>query len=726
MSGRVEGRALSHEVLRSPPKRHWSAFESVMVTEVGWPCVLLLVLVFISTTGPSGAPSAGAQPASLRASFEAACSTANPFLAVAVFPNDPRAEYSGRAIVATRDTARNYLASQWVLAMEDKVGSVYGLAYDWRKGHLYAAAFPFYSDPAEPDGLGAIYRVDLNGATPVVSLWARIDAGTRAIGASRYRLAQVGQVGLGDIELSHDGEYLFVANLASNKIHALSTATATIAHVFSHGASEEPWASNARLLGLGVYGDRVFHGVVDSRIDPSLPGALSGHVFASHADGREMTKVLEFEFPERPTRPWGPWSRPEISGPVPGLAQPWIADIVVDASGGLLLGLRNRGTDVVGRTGGGDIVRFESIALGRWEPAAGGRFIDDLEDKDSAMGALAILPAGDRVVGTVWYPLPPLPGTDWWRTTGLAWWRTSGGRPRGPADGLEAVAAHEPNGLGDVEALCAPANVPTPHWPTPMPTLTPTPTATLTPTTTPSATMIAPTATPRSSATPSPVPTIVVPQVVYLPLAERSSCRPRDIDAVLVLDLSTSMLRDDGSGMSKLDAALAAAESFIDQLSLRGARPYRDRVAIVGFNQDGWIAVPFESDLSRIRDELSMLPAQVREQSRIDLALHTAARALKDRRPGALSIAVVLSDGLVNHVPPAEDGKSETTVLQAAQLLWETGAALHVIGLGAPEDIAEDLLRDTAGPSGTYHGVQRAMALEALYRHLGSRARCPE
>ena len=64
-----------------------------------------------------------------------------------------------------------------MLAPEPPVGGVFGLAYDWRREVLYAAAFHKRVVRYGPAGPGAIYQLDMN--TGDTRLWAWFDMDSR-------------------------------------------------------------------------------------------------------------------------------------------------------------------------------------------------------------------------------------------------------------------------------------------------------------------------------------------------------------------------------------------------------------------------------------------------------------------------------------------------------------------------------------------------------------------
>src|SRR3990170_1242483 len=118
--------------------------------------------------------------------YETACAAGNPYFAVSCFAVGPWPPTAGQAvgrparpqdpaIVAVRDTLADDLSDHEILVPQRAVGAVYGLAYDWRRHQLYAAAYHKRMTVFGPGGPGAIYLVDLDRSS--AHDWARLEAG---------------------------------------------------------------------------------------------------------------------------------------------------------------------------------------------------------------------------------------------------------------------------------------------------------------------------------------------------------------------------------------------------------------------------------------------------------------------------------------------------------------------------------------------------------------------
>ncbi len=371
----------------------------------------------------------------------------------------------------------------------------------------------------------------------------------------------------------------------------------------------------------------------------------------------------------------------------------------------------------------GQADRAGSLAPGRWSVVVDREsYLDDLPFpyagrtvEESNFGALARFPGLDRVVAT---------GTFWSSAqgrsaTGLKWYDNQSGELRGPADGGEIVTADLPT-LGDIESLCAPDPTPTPS-PTPSPSRTPTRTST-------------PTPTPTRTATASPTAT-TTPLPIYLPLIAQNPClrRERRADVVLVIDLSTSMLRRSSTGR-KLDEALSAARRFVDVLELDARQPERgDRVAVVGFNDRAWTALDSSGQVAQVETALLGLESSVAEGTRLDLALEESQHAIEAApRAGRQAVLVLLTDGLPNRVPfgPGSEypecPNQECTILEIAGRLERAGTRRFTIGLGASDDRLTRLLVALASRPEDHFLAPDGEDLLAIYRSIAGRiVGCP-
>ena len=239
--------------------------------------------------------------------------------------------------------------------------------------------------------------------------------------------------------------------------------------------------------------------------------------------------------------------------------------------------------------------------------------------------------------------------------------------------------------------------------PTPSPSPSPTPTPTQSPTPTPTTT---PTPRPTPTRTPSPR---------FLPLVLRERCpeRWRPIDALLVLDASTSMRAITPRGRTQLEAAADAAASFLAAMRLA---PDGDHAALLQFNSAGRAFTPLTPDREALTRALASLESQ--PGSRIDLGLARAWELVQQAGPAdeRRRVLVLLSDGLINGATPAE-------VRLQADRLRRAGVGVWSVGLGRDQDA--ELLTAVAGAADRYREATEAEDLARIYASLAERLTCP-
>ncbi len=275
----------------------------------------------------------------------------------------------------------------------------------------------------------------------------------------------------------------------------------------------------------------------------------------------------------------------------------------------------------------------------------------------------------------------------------------------------------------DILTLNRPAFVPPTPTPSPSATNTPTPTSTPTasasPTATPTSTPTAsasPTATPTSSATPHPSATPTQkPSPCFLPLALSEQCVPekRHVDVALVIDASTTM-RDEptSAGRPKLEAAVEAAEAFLDLLALPN-----DQAALIVFNNSATMLQELTGDRRLLSAAFRRITVQL--QTRIHLGVALARDELRSprRRLGNQPILIVLTDGKANPESP------ELAVHQA-QAAKAEGIAVFTIGLGTEENIDVDALRRMASQPAYYYHAPDGEDLLGIYTAIAIAIPC--
>ncbi|MEB4589936.1 SdrD B-like domain-containing protein [Candidatus Thiothrix sp. Deng01] len=121
------------------------------------------------------------------------------------------------------------------LARHQDIGSTFGLAYDRNTGSVFASAFYKRGSGFGPGGPGAIYRVSQGGAISVQATIPNVGSTAHSFSAVApydqfdYDLdakTAIGKESLGDIDISPDGQWLYVVNLFDRHLYQVSTTTA--------------------------------------------------------------------------------------------------------------------------------------------------------------------------------------------------------------------------------------------------------------------------------------------------------------------------------------------------------------------------------------------------------------------------------------------------------------------------------------------------------------------
>jgi len=411
--------------------------------------IAALVLVMAAWTGAAALLAPRARDAGAL-DFGGACRDGRPFLVTACYAataGDPAPRLP--SIVLFQDTPAD--GPHHMLAGHDRVGAVWGLAYSAGGRALYAGAYRKRGVALGPGGPGAIYRVDL--VTGAVSTFVSVpDAAgddSSITGDDAAARREAGRVGLGDIDLDEAAGMLFAVNLHDRRLYAFDLADGRPLAPFDHGAAGEPWAAEARPFGLGLRGGRLFHALVRDAGVSGDPADLEARVYSSTYDGSDMRLeaaaslgyprgVLRQAAGEALDLAWRPWADTVPPSPADALSvgpQPMAADIVFDAAGDLVLGLRDRLVDMTDPAlaagselaiGAGDLLLARREGDGwRFAPDAPGYDDAIAGSSHSAQGGLAWIAAPGALVSADLGRVPSLVGGSELRAT---WYDGIGGQ----------------------------------------------------------------------------------------------------------------------------------------------------------------------------------------------------------------------------------------------------------------------------------------------------------
>jgi hypothetical protein len=209
---------------------------------------------------------------------------------------------------------RKYNDAQKTAALNRNTGNVWGVAYDRDRDRLYSAAFLKRYTGLGPHGLGGLYISDgvKNAASPTYSSYdlasAGIAFGTVTSNISRglqnnydqpvgtpfdaAAYGDIGKVGMGDIDLTPDGKYLFMVNLNNKNLYKLdvSGASPTVAGQWpipNPGCQNGNW----RPFGLKIHHGSVYVGGVCDASSGQNFNDLKATVYKF--DGTSFTQVFD-------------------------------------------------------------------------------------------------------------------------------------------------------------------------------------------------------------------------------------------------------------------------------------------------------------------------------------------------------------------------------------------------------------------------------------------------
>jgi Mg-chelatase subunit ChlD len=211
-----------------------------------------------------------------------------------------------------------------------------------------------------------------------------------------------------------------------------------------------------------------------------------------------------------------------------------------------------------------------------------------------------------------------------------------------------------------------------------------------------------------------PVPEITVLRArkLLFPIVYRNSCKPQRADIVLAIDTSGSMLEaaQPGSSQTKLQAAVAAGQSFLNNMSFPD-----DQAAVVSFNETARVVVPLSSSRAALTFALNGLTTKT--GTRIDRGIESSMAELLSGRAkkGHKPVIILLTDGR----PTAG---TEADALKDAAAARGMGFSIFTIGLGP--DLDKALLTQMAGKAGQAYFAPDGSALKRIYDQVAGKALC--
>lgn len=263
------------------------------------------------------------------------------------------------------------------LADASEVGSLWGVAYNKYTNKVFTSAILKRHIGLGPQGLGGIYVTDMSTFTTtnfidVTTLGVDLgqamvpDNSTRGLPANRTQpnhdatvFPLIGKVGIGDMDISEDGNTLWFVNMNDKKLYSLDIAgynnTSTLptaANVASVAIpSVTPCATGSRPFGTAFYRGKVYVGAVCDALGGTRSD-LRASVFAYDPVGNSWSTAFNFPLTYPKGYPvssnvtgWYTWTdtfSDLVHGGNVDHPSPLLADIVFDSDGTLVMGFADR------------------------------------------------------------------------------------------------------------------------------------------------------------------------------------------------------------------------------------------------------------------------------------------------------------------------------------------------------------------------------------------------
>ena len=409
------------------------------------------------------------------------------------------------------------------LVLAQAVGTTWGLAWSPLTERLYAAAFLKRHAGYGPNGPGAIYAISRDGvSTLFYDLGATVGSDPHAApgqsclspghnpdnknsncwlhDSAAFDL--IGKMGLGDLDISDDFQTLYTVNLLAKTLVALPIASPANNTAFPIPQPANCPTNDFRPFGLGVQDGNVYVGAVCTAESTGNRSNMRAYVFRFANNAFTPTPIFTFglAYERNGNANWQPWINRTTFDPITfsqqadgKWGQPWLTDIAFD-NGALVLGLRDRNSDLFGVVAGGpdtndpvnytakargDIVRACPNGSGGWLLESNGQcggittaganngygpdggeyyFQDDHpRHEETSNGAQLQIPGLPDIVSVIYNPINQNNEVS---DGGIKWFNNRTGTATrsylifdGSGDD-EVALFDKANGLGDIEALC--------------------------------------------------------------------------------------------------------------------------------------------------------------------------------------------------------------------------------------------------------------------------------
>lgn len=275
------------------------------------------------------------------------------------------------------------------LATATQAGALWGVAYERTTNRLFAAAFAKRHSATGPLGTGGIYVTNPQNSTfkPFVDLTAlgiptapanlsrNLSSTQGSFSHDSLMFSLVGKIGLGGLDVSDDGQHLWVMNLFDRKLYRIglpaNNQAPTAADVAGFAVPDLARRGETRPFAVKYYGGKVYVGVVnDASADKATSADLRASVLAFDPAREKFDEIfsMSLDYPrgtlDYGVSGWRPWTDDYHKALLASnngwmiYPQPMLADIEFDTDGSMILGLMDR---LGHQTGEGHLYRPKGI-----------------------------------------------------------------------------------------------------------------------------------------------------------------------------------------------------------------------------------------------------------------------------------------------------------------------------------------------------------------------------
>ena len=236
---------------------------------------------------------------------------------------------------------RNFTSESAIskIVMKSLTGSVWGLAWNRTQKLLYSSAFIKQNAVLGTEGTGGIYvtNMDTRVTTPFINLSSLgINTGSTAgLSSSDCKYGDlVGKVGLGNLEISNDDQYLFVTNLYNKSLVIIPTINPSSANIIEIKIPD-PGCNNGDYAvgGLKYYNGHLYIGVTCTAEQSKSKTDFFFHVYEYNTIARTFNIILSTDFAK------SYWPNPQGGSKV---VSQWLTDIDFTKDGEMILGIADR------------------------------------------------------------------------------------------------------------------------------------------------------------------------------------------------------------------------------------------------------------------------------------------------------------------------------------------------------------------------------------------------